>query len=365
MFSDLPFGSYDIFELAPLPPWALSGAACTGADFSTFGGGVDVNLDPGEDAVCTFVNAQPGTLTIVKLTDPAGSAETFDFTSDLGGFSLAGDGASVTFVDLTTATYEVVEQAKAGWDLTSVDCGGATVVNIAGGVQVDVPQSIGVTCFFTNTQHAGITIGKSTNPVDISQEFDFDGDLGEFTLAHGDIMTFTGLLPGDYEVSEIVPAGWTYVGADCIGGDTAGTTDGVAITLQAGETITCYFNNEGASPATPTAPPTSQPTPTEPPTPSPTPSPTPPPVPQLTQGDLNGNGSVSSTDALLDLRYVAGFSVDQQPGCPAIGSEVASIFGDVDCDDDVDSLDALKILQHVAAIPFTQNEPCPDIGEPL
>lgn len=87
--------------------------------------------------------------------------------------------------------------------------------------------------------------------------------------------------------------------------------------------------------------------------------------PALTQGDVDCDGDTDTVDALGLLRYVAALEVAQEPGCPEIGSEVASQFGDVDCNDDVDVVDALQVLRHVAGLPVAQQDPCPDIGEPL
>jgi hypothetical protein len=67
-------------------------------------------------------------------------------------------------------------------------------------------------------------------------------------------------------------------------------------------------------------------------------------------------------DSLKLLRYVAQLSVNQEPDCPLIGSEVPSLFGDVDCDVAVSSVDALKVLRYVASLPVSQTEPCTDIG---
>ncbi len=87
--------------------------------------------------------------------------------------------------------------------------------------------------------------------------------------------------------------------------------------------------------------------------------------PALTQGDVDCNGSVNSVDALKVLRKVAGLSVTQEPDCPLIGSNVASLFGDVDCGGAVNSVDALKILRKVAGLTVTQTPPCVAIGDPL
>jgi hypothetical protein len=101
------------------------------------------------------------------------------------------------------------------------------------------------------------------------------------------------------------------------------------------------------------------PTPTPPP-PTPTPA-----GPELIQGDVDCNGTVNSVDALKVLRFVAGLSVAQEPDCPDINTEVASLFGDVDCSTAVNSVDSLKILRFVAGMSVTQTEPCADIGDPL
>ena len=34
--------------------------------------GVDIDLAPGDDVTCTFVNKKPGTITVVKDADPSG-----------------------------------------------------------------------------------------------------------------------------------------------------------------------------------------------------------------------------------------------------------------------------------------------------
>lgn len=128
---------------------------------------------------------------------------------------------------------------------------------------------------------------------------------------------------------------------------------------------------EGQTP-TPTSASTPTPTPVGG-TPAPTPTATPSPTPggDLTQGDLDCDGDNDAVDALVQLQSIAGLDYNQQPDCPAIGSDLLqpasepNIFGDVDCDGDNDAVDALKQLQFVAAIPFTQNDPCPAIGDPL
>ena len=77
---------------------------------------------------------------------------------------------------------------------------------------------------------------------------------------------------------------------------------------------------------------------------------------------MDCGGAVDAVDALKVLRHVAGLPVSQSPGCPAIVSAVASLFGDVDCGGDIDAVDALLILRHVAGLPVDQQPGCPAIG---
>ena len=125
------------------------------------------------------------------------------------------------------------------------------------------------------------------------------------------------------------------------------------------------INQACSGDGTPTPTATGGPTPTPTPigqTPTPTSSGTPP--TELTQGDVDCNGNVTSVDALKELRHVALLSVSQTEPCPDIGTDVASLWGDVDCSGSVTSVDALKILRYVALLAVSQTEPCPDIGTP-
>ncbi len=122
-----------------------------------------------------------------------------------------------------------------------------------------------MTCTFTNTKRGSITIVKEDvsafdNPGD-GTDFDFAGDFGAFQLDDPDVddadgvntsITFSNLVPGDYSVTEVVPTDpdpldldgpWSLTGVVCAGGDAADITDGVTISLDPGENITCTFQN--------------------------------------------------------------------------------------------------------------------------
>jgi hypothetical protein len=140
-------------------------------------------------------------------------------------------------------------------------------------------------------------------------------------------------------------------------GDTYSNIDEITARTWPGDATD--FPGGGPTPTPPLPTPTPEPTPTPPP-PTPTPA-----GPELIQGDVDCNGTVNSVDALKVLRFVAGLSVAQEPDCPDINTEVASLFGDVDCSTAVNSVDSLKILRFVAGMSVTQTEPCADIGDPL
>lgn len=87
--------------------------------------------------------------------------------------------------------------------------------------------------------------------------------------------------------------------------------------------------------------------------------------PQYLKGDNDCDDDIDSVDALKGLQKIAGFDPPQQPGCPELGSEFASIFGDVDCDGDLDSVDVLFILRHLAGLSVNLPGGCGGIGSLL
>ena len=85
----------------------------------------------------------------------------------------------------------------------------------------------------------------------------------------------------------------------------------------------------------------------------------------LQKGDDQCDKDVDAVDALQNLRFVAGFTVNQSDPCLEIGSEFASIFADMDCDEDVDAVDALHILRFVADLPSLLPQECARVGSAL
>ncbi len=114
-------------------------------------------------------------------------------------------------------------------------------------------------CTFVNAeippQPGSITVILEAQP-DNPQVFDFTGDLGTFALDdHGvgaNSQAFTGLMPGTYAVTELIPEDWTLTAVTCVdpdGGTTVDLTSATAfIDLDETEDFTCTFVNAFQAP---------------------------------------------------------------------------------------------------------------------
>ncbi len=232
-FSDLPPGTYDVSETAD-------------PDYDTFASCDDqsnpssIQLDPGETVTCTFVNTiKQGGITVVKLTNPQSSQESFEFDPDWGSnFTLTGNGDFENF-QLDPGPYSVSEiNVPSGWDLTSATC-------VDQDQDSQSPNSItlepdgSVTCTFVNTQRGQIIVSKVTDPEGAEASFEFETDYSSnFFLVDGEQDESELLEPGTYSVSEIIPDGWELTSAVC-----SDDSDPESISLEAGEIVTCTFTN--------------------------------------------------------------------------------------------------------------------------
>ena len=149
-----------------------------------------LDIDAGENVVCTFTNTKHASLTVVKVTDPASDPQDFDF--DLTGLGVpadldldtdAGDATlpSQDTFNLNAAqlgAHTVTESAQAGWSLTDLVCTGAGADSSTSlgdrKATLDIDAGETVVCTFTNTKHASLTVVKVTDPASDPQDFDFD-----------------------------------------------------------------------------------------------------------------------------------------------------------------------------------------------
>jgi hypothetical protein len=213
------------------------------------------------DGVKTYV---AGKIIVEKVT--VGGDGEFEFNpswSNTNFFLSHGESENSGWI--ATGTYSVAESVPTGWDLTSAICSDGSLVT-AISLQADET----VTCIFTNTKRAKLTIVKDAEPND-AQNFVFSGTggIGAFTLDDdagvvdpadplGQYQNATApysLVQGSYTVTETQPNQyWKLKSATCV---VTGTTNaysaslvGSALTvaLTPGADVTCTFVNEKISP---------------------------------------------------------------------------------------------------------------------
>ncbi|MDM8522467.1 SBBP repeat-containing protein [Desulfococcaceae bacterium HSG8] len=141
-----------------------------------------------EDYMVEIEEPEPGIIIVEKQTDPDGSTESFEFSTDYGpNFSLADDGTNNSGPLLTPGTYSVNEiNLPAGWNLTGVACSDGSD---PGAIGLDPGET--VTCVFTNSQERGtLTIIKQATPQD-GADFDFTSNIPVSVLG-GNISTVAG-----------------------------------------------------------------------------------------------------------------------------------------------------------------------------
>jgi uncharacterized repeat protein (TIGR01451 family) len=196
-----------------------------------------------------------GTIVVQKTTDPSdfsGFDFLFDGPADTA-FTLD-DGESQIFGELAPGAYIVSEtDPAAGFELTGIICNSQDDTStfmvdlMTDSVEIMLADEDTVTCIFTNTGTASITIEKETSP-EGGTVFDFTSDIPdgeEFTLDDGESVTFN-VPPGSYDVTEAVKAG--YIVSDIVCDDMGSTTNiatrTATIDADAGEDITCTFTNQ-------------------------------------------------------------------------------------------------------------------------
>ena len=172
-----------------------------------------------------FANYKKAVVKVEKQTLPDGAAGSFAFASTIPGkasFDLSDNGVNTTTVD--PGVYTATETVPAGWSLTDITCSGDTITpnsSDAGSTATFNAQSgETITCVFTNTKHASLTVKKVTDPASDPQDFDFDltgsgvtpdldldTDAGDNTLASEQTFSLTAAQFGAYTVTESAAAG--------------------------------------------------------------------------------------------------------------------------------------------------------------
>ena len=253
-FSGTNYGSKSVTE-GDTAGWSLTDITCDAADSGSLGSRTaTVDVQPGDDVTCTFENSlEKGKIVVDKVTDPAGSTQSFEFTATYGTFSLtdaaAPNDSGALLPSSEAGNYSVTEDAlPAGWTLDKVTCTGDDA-RVVSNTAIDLMAGETVTCTFENSLEKGkIVVDKVTDPAGSTQSFEFTATYGTFSLTDAAAPNDSGaLLPsseaGNYSVTEdALPAGWTLDKVTCTGDD-ARVVSNTAIDLMAGETVTCTFEN--------------------------------------------------------------------------------------------------------------------------
>jgi Prealbumin-like fold domain len=203
---------------------------------------VDYVANAGDVFDCTFENTKEGRIVIEKQTLPAGSPVSFNFTGEIN-TSLVDNGSAGKDVD--PGQYTVSESVPAGWDLTSIDCNDNNSSGSGSTATFNVEPGETVRCVFNNRQEGRIVIEKQTLPAGSPVSFNFTGEINTSLVDNGS--AGKDVDPGQYTVSESVPAGWDLTSIDCNDGGSAtpstGTGSTATFNVDPGETVRCVFNN--------------------------------------------------------------------------------------------------------------------------
>ncbi len=213
-------------------------------------GKYDITLSAGQNSTGNdFGNRQLATMIVKKVM--VGGTDTFTFTGNPSGTIDANEG-TITVNNVTPAQYTSTESEKAGWVLSSITCDDITNGGTASTgdtatrtASFNIEAGETVTCTFTNIKNGSIS-GHKYEDADgnvqttgdqsvlsgwviqlwkwVDQTFVNTG-VTSTTDANG-VFSFENVLPGVYQLREVLQDGWTKLFP---------TGGGIDVTLTAGE----------------------------------------------------------------------------------------------------------------------------------
>ena len=198
------------------------------------GNTLTVSPTPGQVVNCLLTNSNLDltSISVNKVTVPAGAAQLFDFTASgpLGDslhFQLA-DGGTRSLTGITTLLpYTITEAPVPGWRLST--SGSPNCVPITNGVRITPIPFVAVNCTFTNTKLASISIDKNTVPSGDPTPFGFTTrglSPAAFELTDASApQTFTDVAPDrSYTIAETPVAGWSLTSREAVAPSTPSPT---------------------------------------------------------------------------------------------------------------------------------------------
>lgn len=235
-------GTYSISEIA-VEGWDLQDITITGiASIPTIdksNGIISFNLAAGETALVTYTNRKhQGDISgclwddannngvidegeqklvgwTVRLLDALGNVVATCITDENGYYEFNNIASGIYTIDVTPQT---------GWSHTYPSSGKVEISYS----DTPIVQNFGYRSL------GSITVIKDGIP-DSSQSFSFTGTLGKFALiddgTSSNRAVFENLDPGDYQIVEQIPSGWSLTSIKCMGASSDYTTNGVIVHL--------------------------------------------------------------------------------------------------------------------------------------
>jgi uncharacterized repeat protein (TIGR01451 family) len=230
--------------------------------------GTSITPAPGDDITCTYSNTPRTRVTISKTLSPTGDSGTFNLLAGATTVAAAvGNGGSGNTLVPPGIPLTVSETAAGATSLTNYDttysCSGGGISGTLTGSGASISLSAGqltagssISCSFTNTRKATVTVSKSLTPA---------GDSGTFNLRVGGVTVASAVgnggsgstlvaANGALTVSETGAGATSLANYDttysCSGGGISGSLSGsgssVSLTagqVTAGGSISCSFSN--------------------------------------------------------------------------------------------------------------------------
>ena len=211
-------GTYTLSETT-LPGYTAGAWSCTGANSFS---GTTFTVTAGQHAICTITNDDEifSSLTLVKqvVNSDAGTAAEADFelsfTGSSSGTGISGS-AAVTAVEVAPGNYTLSESNLPGYQLSDISCDGADANGMDG---LDIALGEKVTCVFINDdQTVDLQVVKS-----VSDDSPNVGASITFSLI---VSNLGPDLATNVTVTDVLPAGLSYVSFSISGGDSADDSD--------------------------------------------------------------------------------------------------------------------------------------------
>ena len=238
-------GQYTSTE-TPVTDWQLDGISCDDDNSSGDGSTATFNIEAGETVTCTFsnsyINVANGYIVVRKETNPPDDPAVFSFTGDAPG-AIADNG--VIAVEVTPGQYTSTEAVEAGWDLDNISCDDNNSSGDGSTATFNVEAGETVTCTFFNSKRGHIVVEKQTEPADVSQLFTFTGDVSGEIADNGRLDV--EVVAGQYTSTENAVTDWQLDGISCDDDNSSGEGSTATFIVEAGETVTCTFNNSYVS----------------------------------------------------------------------------------------------------------------------